>query len=95
MTGQPSERFDMPIEAVFSVARRGLFASGEIRSGTVRAGDELLLVDGDRALIRLKCWTVEYVRTVPPRPVVALGLEGVGADDVRPGMKLIDVAQAN
>lgn len=53
MSGDPL--FHMVIEDVFSIAGRGTVVTGKIHSGTVRAGDELVIKgkDGERRAVVL------------------------------------------
>jgi len=63
----------MAIEKVIHLSERpGLYLAGKISSGTVRTGDRLNLLDGERVIREVLCDGVEIVDVDIHRPELAL-----------------------
>ncbi len=80
--------FRMTVQDVFSIKRRGLVATGQIESGTVRVGDELQ-IDG-LGTTRVKALEMfrKQLDEAKAGDTVGLLLDGVEREDIGSGAVL-------
>jgi elongation factor 1-alpha len=93
-TGDRSGRFRMYIDRTYSITGVGAVASGTINSGTVEAGDDLLLgpmPDGSFREVEVRSIEMHYHRVDRARAgrIVGIALKGVEESEVERGMVLL------
>jgi elongation factor 1-alpha len=93
-TTASSGRFRMYVDRVYNVTGVGAVASGTIGSGTVEAGDELLLgpmADGSFRPVEARSIEMHYHRVdrASAGRIVGIALQGVDASEVQRGMALV------
>ena len=98
-TGEHGEEFRMYVDRTYSVTGVGAVASGTINSGTVEAGDDLLLgpmADGSFREVEVRSIEMHYHRVDRARAgrIVGIALKGVKEPMVERGMALLP-ADAN
>jgi translation elongation factor EF-Tu-like GTPase len=89
--------FSMPIDDVFDIKGRGTVVAGTIERGIVHPGDDVRLLDesgGGRVteVIALERFR-RVLRSASAGEAVGVLLRDVRPQDVRPGMRLVHVAQ--
>ncbi len=90
MSTDPS--FHLTIEDVFSIAGRGIVVTGMVESGTLRAGDEVI-IRGGKSEKRATVASIETFKKIMPeaqagQPVGVL-LRGIDKADVNRGYELV------
>jgi elongation factor 1-alpha len=93
-TGEHGEKFRMYVDRTYSVTGVGAVASGTINSGTVEAGDDLLLgpmADGSFREVEVRSIEMHYHRVDRARAgrIVGIALKGVKEPIVERGMALL------
>ena len=93
-TGEHGEKFRMYVDRTYSVTGVGAVASGTINSGTVEAGDDLLLgpmADGSFREVEVRSIEMHYHRVDRARAgrIVGIALKGVKEPVVERGMALL------
>ncbi|WP_254535348.1 GTPBP1 family GTP-binding protein [Halomarina litorea] len=93
-TADGAGAFSMYIDRTYSVTGVGAVASGTIRSGTVAAGDELLvgpMADGGFREVEVRSIEMHYHRVDEARAgrIVGIALKGVREADLQRGMVLL------
>ncbi len=84
--GKTSSTARLPIDRVFTIKGAGTVVTGTLWSGTVSAGDELeVLPEGTLTRVRSIQIHGEAVEKAHEGHRVALNLNGLSTDDVRPG----------
>ncbi|MFB6138637.1 MAG: GTPBP1 family GTP-binding protein [Halobacteriaceae archaeon] len=92
--GVGGERFRMYVDRTYNVTGVGAVASGTIRSGSVEAGDELLLgptADGAYREVEVRSIEMHYHRVdrASAGRIVGIALKGVAESEVERGMALL------
>jgi len=92
--GPEDDTFTMYVDRTYKVTGVGAVASGTIRSGTVEAGDELLLgpmQDGSFREVEVRSIEMHYHRVDKAQAgrIVGIALKGVREADVERGMVLL------
>ncbi len=86
--GDPNALFSMPVDDVFTIAKRGTVVTGRITAGTIRVGDTVL-VEHAGGTRRAKCTGIEMFRkqldTAGPGENVGLLLDGVDKKHIAAG----------
>ena len=93
-TGPTDGDFSMYIDRTYNVTGVGAVASGTIRSGSVAAGDELLvgpLADGAFREVEVRSIEMHYhrVESASAGRIVGIALKGIGEADLERGMVLL------
>ncbi|PSQ16677.1 GTP-binding protein [Halobacteriales archaeon QS_8_69_73] len=93
-TGPTDGDFSMYIDRTYNVTGVGAVASGTIRSGSVAAGDELLvgpLADGAFREVEVRSIEMHYhrVEEASAGRIVGIALKGIGEADLERGMVLL------
>jgi len=93
-TSHEEGEFSMYVDRSYMVTGVGAVASGTIRSGTVEAGDELLIgpmADGTFREVEVRSIEMHYHRVDEARAgrIVGIALKGVREADIRRGMVLL------
>ncbi len=88
------ESFQMYVDRTYNVTGVGAVASGTIRSGTVEAGDELLLgpmSNGTFREVEVRSIEMHYHRVEKAKAgrIVGIALKGVSEDEIERGMVLM------
>ncbi|MFC5972723.1 GTPBP1 family GTP-binding protein [Halomarina salina] len=93
-TAEGAGEFSMYIDRTYKVAGVGAVASGTVRTGTVSAGDELLLgpmADGSFREVEVRSIEMHYHRVDEAKAgrIVGVALKGVREEEVERGMVLL------
>jgi len=93
-TGTDGEEFRLYVDRTYSVTGVGPVASGTIKSGSVEAGDELLLgplPDGSFTEVEVRSIETHYHRVdaADAGRIVGIALKGVDEADIERGMALL------
>jgi elongation factor 1-alpha len=93
-TADGTGEFSMYIDRTYEVTGVGAVASGTIRSGTVAAGDELLLgptTDGSFREVEVRSIEMHYHRVDRAKAgrIVGIALKGISEADIERGMVLV------
>ena len=93
-TGAEAGAFSMYIDRTYNVTGVGAVASGTIRSGSVEAGDELLvgpLADGSFRPVEVRSIEMHYHRVdeAAAGRIVGIALKGINESDLERGMVLL------
>ncbi len=93
-TGAEAGEFSMYIDRTYNVTGVGAVASGTIRSGSVEAGDELLvgpLADGTFRPVEVRSIEMHYHRVdkAAAGRIVGIALKGIAESDLERGMVLL------
>ena len=93
-TGAEAGEFSMYIDRTYNVTGVGAVASGTIRSGSVEAGDELLvgpLSDGSFHPVEVRSIEMHYHRVdeAAAGRIVGIALKGIAESDLERGMVLL------
>ncbi len=93
-TGPTDGDFSMYVDRTYNVTGVGAVASGTIRSGSVAAGDELLvgpLADGAFREVEVRSIEMHYhpVEEASAGRIVGIALKGIGEADLERGMVLL------
>ena len=93
-TGAEAGAFSMYVDRTYNVTGVGAVASGTIRSGSVEAGDELLvgpLADGSFQPVEVRSIEMHYHRVdeAAAGRIVGIALKGINESDLERGMVLL------
>ena len=82
-------RFSMPVQDTFSIARRGLVATGRVEAGTLSTGMEVRVVRAGQVVATARVKAIEQFRTQTDTATVGQNvgvlLDGLGTGSVLRG----------